>query len=187
MAWSIRCAYEPKHALSVIPPAALDSGSRAARLASFGVALMRNIPPPLWALLLLAATYGLSLLPGLRDLPLLATRPVGLIIIVAALALSTTAMAQFAHAKTQILPNSPVNNSLVTGGVYAVTRNPMYLGMTLFALGAAFWFGRIPMLVAPVLMFAIANWIFIPFEETKMRAQFGDAFDAYCKRVRRWF
>ena len=147
---------------------------------------MRQIPPPLWALLLLAATYGFSLLPFVRDLPLLATRPIGLVVIVAALTLSTTAMAQFARAKTQIMPNSPVNNSLVTGGVYAFTRNPMYLGMTLFCVGAALWFGRIPMLAAPVLMLAIANWIFIPFEEAKMRRQFGDAFDAYCARVRRW-
>jgi protein-S-isoprenylcysteine O-methyltransferase Ste14 len=42
------------------------------------------------------------------------------------------------------------------------------------------------MLLAPVLMFAVANWVFIPMEEAKMRRQFGDAFDAYTQRVRRW-
>ena len=36
------------------------------------------------------------------------------------------------------------------------------------------------MFLAPVLVFMIANWVFIPFEEAKMRRQFGDAFDAYC-------
>lgn len=147
---------------------------------------MRNIPPPLWALLFLAATYGLSLVPGLGALPIYPTRPFGLILIIVALMLSTTAMLQFARAKTQIMPNSPVNNSLVTNGLYAVTRNPMYLAMTLFCLGGALWFGRPVMLLAPVLMFSVANWVFIPFEETKMRRQFGETFDAYCKRVRRW-
>lgn len=147
---------------------------------------MRAIPPPLWTLMLLAATYGLSLLPGVNTLPIWPTRPAGLILIVAALVLVFAAMAQFRFANTQLLPNSPTNNALVTGGIFGITRNPMYFGMTLFALGGALWFGRPVMLLAPVLMFAVANWVFIPFEEAKMRRQFGETFDAYCRRVRRW-
>ena len=147
---------------------------------------MRQVPPPLWALLLLAATYYLSLAPGLRDLPTLATRPAGLIVIAVALAILLTAILQFRLANTQLMPNSPTNNSLVTNGVFGLTRNPMYLAMTVFCLGGALWFGRMPMLLAPAAMFAIANWAFIPFEEAKMRRQFTDQFDAYCKRVRRW-
>jgi protein-S-isoprenylcysteine O-methyltransferase Ste14 len=147
---------------------------------------MRYVPPPLWALLLLGATYFLSTLPGVREAPLMPTRPVGLIVVLAALALLAWAMLQFRLANTQLLPNSERNDALVVNGVYAVTRNPMYLAMTLFALGGALWFGRPVMLLAPVLMFAVANWVFIPFEEAKMRRQFGDAFDAYCRRVRRW-
>jgi protein-S-isoprenylcysteine O-methyltransferase Ste14 len=147
---------------------------------------MRHVPPPLWALLLLAATYALSLAPGLLDLPILTTRPIGLVVIVAALALMFTAIVQFSLVGTQILPESKTNNALVTDGVYAFTRNPMYLGMVILCLGGALWFGRLPMLLAPVLMFAVANWAFIPFEEAKMRRQFGDVFDAYTRRVRRW-
>jgi protein-S-isoprenylcysteine O-methyltransferase Ste14 len=147
---------------------------------------MRQVPPPLWALLLLGATYGLSLLPGLDQLPVLQTRPIGLIVICVALAILAWAMLQFRFADTQLLPNSETNNALVTSGIFGLTRNPMYLAMTVFALGGALWFGRTPMLLAPVLMFAVANWVFIPFEEAKMRRQFGEAFDAYTRRVRRW-
>lgn len=147
---------------------------------------MRNVPPPLWALLLLAATYGLSLLPGLNTLPIWPTRPLGLSVIVGALAILFGAMLQFRLNNTQLMPNSPTNNALVTGGIFGITRNPMYLAMTLFCLGGALWLGRPIMLLAPVLMFAVANWVFIPFEEAKMRRQFGDSFDAYCRRVRRW-
>lgn len=147
---------------------------------------MRNVPPPLWALLLLAATYGLSLLPGLNTLPIWPTRPLGLSVIVGALAILFGAMLQFRLANTQLMPNSPTNNALVTGGIFGITRNPMYLAMTLFCLGGALWLGRPIMLLAPVLMFAVANWVFIPFEEAKMRRQFPETFDAYCKRVRRW-
>ena len=35
-------------------------------------------------------------------------------------------------------------------------------------------------------LFATANWVHIPFEEAKMRRQFGAAYDDYVARVRRW-
>jgi protein-S-isoprenylcysteine O-methyltransferase Ste14 len=148
--------------------------------------MLRHVPPPLWALLLLAGTYFLNEAPGLRDLPQLATRPAGAIILLAALALVFASMLQFFFANTQLLPASETNNALVTGGLFALTRNPMYLGMVLFCIGGALWVGRPLMLMAPLLMFAVANQVFIPFEEAKMRRQFGAAFDAYCQRVRRW-
>ena len=42
------------------------------------------------------------------------------------------------------------------------------------------------MFVAPIALFAIANWVHIPFEEAKMRRQFGPVYDNYVARVRRW-
>lgn len=147
---------------------------------------MLRLPPPLWALTFLSATYLLSLAPGFNTAPIWPTRAIGLIVIVTALALLFTAMLQFRLADTQLLPTSPINNALVTNGVFSLTRNPMYLGMVIFCIGGALWFGRPLMLLAPVLMFAVANWAFIPFEEAKMRRQFGDTFDAYTRRVRRW-
>jgi protein-S-isoprenylcysteine O-methyltransferase Ste14 len=43
-----------------------------------------------------------------------------------------------------------------------------------------------PMFGAPVALFATANWVHIPFEEAKMRRQFGAAYDNYVARMRRW-
>jgi len=42
------------------------------------------------------------------------------------------------------------------------------------------------MFLAPVATFATTNCVFVPFEEAKMRNQFGEAFDAYAGKVRRW-
>ncbi|MEZ6022438.1 MAG: isoprenylcysteine carboxylmethyltransferase family protein [Hyphomonadaceae bacterium] len=145
--------------------------------------MLRHVPPPLWALLLLGATYLLS---EAIALPALETRPIGSIVLLVALAIVFTAMAQFVLANTQLLPESKRNNALVTNGLFALTRNPMYLAMVIFCIGGALWMERSLMLLAPALMFAVANWVFIPFEEAKMRRQFGDAFDAYTRRVRRW-
>lgn len=147
---------------------------------------MRQVPPVAWVILLTGAAYGLSLAPGLSTLPSFDGRLAAIIALVAAAALLLASTLQFRLAKTEFMPNSPTNASLVTGGVFALTRNPMYLGMSFICLAAALWFGRWPMLAAPLAFFAVANWVFIPFEEAKMRRQFGEAFDAYTKRVRRW-
>jgi protein-S-isoprenylcysteine O-methyltransferase Ste14 len=147
---------------------------------------MLKLPPPLWAILLLAGLYYLSDLTVFSGLPDWRQKPAGLIVLFAGLALPALAIAQFNAAGTQVLPTSPTNNTLVVGGLYALTRNPMYLGLVIASLGAGLWFGRPLMLFAPALLFAIANWVFIPFEEAKMARQFGAEFGAYCKRVRRW-
>jgi protein-S-isoprenylcysteine O-methyltransferase Ste14 len=149
--------------------------------------MLRLIPPPLWAALFIALTYWLGLLlPFAQDLPEWRHKPAGAIVIAAALAVLFLSMGQFFFAGTQLLPNSPTNNKLVTTGVFALTRNPMYLSLTLLTLGAAIWVGQPLMYLAPLLMYLVADRAFIPFEEAKMRAQFGEAFEAYCKRVRRW-
>jgi len=147
---------------------------------------LRILPPPLWALLLLTAFYYLSEFPGLQDLPLWRHKPAGLIVVALGLTPPMVSIAQFFTVGTQVHPTSKTNNKLVTSGFFALTRNPMYLGLIVFSLGVAIWFGRPLMYLAPLLVFAIANWVFIPFEEAKMRRQFGDAFDAYTGRVRRW-
>jgi hypothetical protein len=53
-------------------------------------------------------------------------------------------------------------------------------------LGIAVWVGAWPMFLAPIAVFATANWVHIPFEEAKMRRQFGAMYDDYVGRVRRW-
>lgn len=74
---------------------------------------------------------------------------------------------------------------LVQGGVYAHTRNPMYLGNGLIILGAAlilnapeFYF-----VVLPLTLLFYAS--IIAAEEAYLREKFGGEFDAYCARVNR--
>ena len=76
--------------------------------------------------------------------------------------------------------------SLVVSGFYRYVRNPMYLGLVILSLGIAFWVGAWPMFIAPIAVFATANWVHIPFEEGKMRRQFGATYESYVRRVRRW-
>jgi len=145
---------------------------------------MRHIPPPLWMFLLLAAGYGASLAyPG----PRIAQWPVlGGALIVASGLLGVSAFLLFVREKTELNPAAKSNKTLVTRGPFRFTRNPMYLCLELFSLGAAFLVGTLPMFAAPAILFAISNWVHIPFEEANMRRQFGSAFDDYTRTVRRW-
>jgi len=72
-------------------------------------------------------------------------------------------------------------------GPYRFTRNPMYLGMTLILLGIAFFAGTPPAFFTPLAFFLTVSAAYVPFEEKKMEARFGEAYLAYKRRVRRWF
>jgi protein-S-isoprenylcysteine O-methyltransferase Ste14 len=91
------------------------------------------------------------------------------------------------------------SSALVTDGPYAYSRNPTYLlAMVQFLLWAALalylqifapW--RPTMLAAalllPALFFLVNDWVVMPTEEAMLRRLHPEEFDAYAKRVRRWF
>ena len=75
---------------------------------------------------------------------------------------------------------------LVTSGPFALSRNPMYVALTVEYLGAALAFGQawpLPLLAVPL---AVVNFAVIPFEEARMAGTFGEAYAEYRRRVRRW-
>jgi protein-S-isoprenylcysteine O-methyltransferase Ste14 len=136
--------------------------------------------------LALTATYFASDLPPFLNWPSWQSQPLGALFFVLGMVGPMIAITQFRRAGTEVSPTSQTNAELVTSGAYRFTRNPMYLGLIIASLGIAIFFGRPLMFLTPLFVFAITNWIFIPFEEAKMRRQFGAEFDAYTQRVRRW-
>jgi protein-S-isoprenylcysteine O-methyltransferase Ste14 len=94
---------------------------------------------------------------------------------------------QFRRARTTLNPMKPDSASaLVTGGIYRFTRNPMYLGDVLILLAVVAFFSN-PLGLAGVALFvAWMEFLQIPAEERALRARFGEAYDVYCARVRRW-
>jgi protein-S-isoprenylcysteine O-methyltransferase Ste14 len=76
---------------------------------------------------------------------------------------------------------------LVLTGPYRFTRNPMYLGITLILLGIGVLVGTWPFLVLPPLGFVLAMTLFfIPREERILERAFGEEYQAFRRRVRRW-
>ena len=147
---------------------------------------MVKVPPPIWAVGFVLIAAAASYVGGWPRVPGLPLVPIAIVLIAVGIALSAAAIVLFRREDTEINPTSDVNRKLVTSGPFKLTRNPMYLGLVIVTLGIAFWVAAWPMFLAPLAMFATANWIHIPFEEAKMRRQFGPAFDNYVHKVRRW-
>lgn len=94
---------------------------------------------------------------------------------------------QFRHARTTTNPMKPDSAStLVTGGIYARTRNPMYLGFVLVLLGwGAYLQSLASILLLPAFVLYMSRFQIGP-EERILTELFGEAFAAYRAKVRRW-
>lgn len=93
----------------------------------------------------------------------------------------------FGKAKTTIHPLVPMKTkSLVVSGMNRISRNPMYLGMLLILIGVAVYFGYVAGLFpAALFMFYITQFQIKP-EEAALSQLFGEEYEIYKSRVRRW-
>jgi len=93
----------------------------------------------------------------------------------------------FASHATTVNPLRPERASrLVATGIYRYSRNPMYLSLLLALAAWATWLGSIAAaVVVPLFAGAMTRWQIRP-EERALAALFGEEFEAYRRRVRRW-
>jgi protein-S-isoprenylcysteine O-methyltransferase Ste14 len=105
----------------------------------------------------------------------------------AGLALGLLGVWALGRSGTTVNPHRPDRTSaLVTTGVYAVTRNPMYTGLVLVLLAWTAWLAHPAGLVGVVAFVLYIDRFQTRAEEAALRAQFGAAFDRYRARVPRW-
>jgi protein-S-isoprenylcysteine O-methyltransferase Ste14 len=74
---------------------------------------------------------------------------------------------------------------LVTSGPFAWCRNPMYLGHIVFLIGLTL---TLQSAFAAVITVATAVWFQfrVRRDETRLRQRFGQPYEQYSQRVRRW-
>lgn len=93
----------------------------------------------------------------------------------------------FRRARTTVNPLHPERaTSVVTGGVYRHTRNPMYVGLLFVLLGCAVAFGAASALLGLPAFVAYITRFQIQPEERALQAKFGRAYTDYAAGVRRW-
>jgi len=92
----------------------------------------------------------------------------------------------FRKAKTTVNPVKPHASSLVTSGVYAISRNPMYLGGFTMLLGwTIFLSNPLAFLFLPLYVLYLNRFQIAP-EERVLTSLFGETYVAYQARARRW-
>jgi protein-S-isoprenylcysteine O-methyltransferase Ste14 len=142
------------------------------------------MPPPLLLLLSIGLMFALHAAVPLVTL-FVATRWIGLGPLAFGIAINLMADREFHRANTPVKPNLPTT-TLVTNGVFGWTRNPMYLGFVFILLGIWMVFGSATPGVVVVMFAALMDGVYVPPEERKLAATFGDAWQAYQRRTRRW-
>jgi protein-S-isoprenylcysteine O-methyltransferase Ste14 len=102
-------------------------------------------------------------------------------------AVSGLGVLSFRRARTTVNPMTPeASSALVVRGVYRVTRNPMYLGFLLWLVAWAVALANGLATLLPLAFVLYMNQFQIAPEERALQARFGDDFEAYMSRVRRW-
>jgi protein-S-isoprenylcysteine O-methyltransferase Ste14 len=109
----------------------------------------------------------------------------GVVLFVIGASIAGWGLLTFRKARTTTVPGR-ASCRLVTWGPYRLSRNPMYVGLTLAYLGEAGILKQVWPAVLLPLTVAYVNWVVIPVEEGKMREVFGEEYERYRARVRRW-
>ena len=147
--------------------------------------LKNKIPPPIVTLIFAALIYfssewSPSIVFRGQNLISLFLMTVGLIVLL-------IAISAFIKLKTTINPLKPeAASSLVTTGIFRISRNPMYLGMLLLIISLWIKTGAVLGFILVAGFIAYLNYFQILPEERAMKGLFSGKYKTYCQQVRRW-
>ena len=147
--------------------------------------------PPVIALppLILGAALGLGLvLDFLWPAKFLARGvavPLGLLVVLGAIALGVLAVREMHSANTPLdVRKTPTQ--IVASGIFLRSRNPIYLGMVLLCAGIALVADSLWLvLMVPLLAIILQKGVIEP-EESYLEKNFGEEYLRYKRQVRRW-
>ena len=140
--------------------------------------------PPVWLIGFIALSWGLSYLAQGSGFGAFSGL-VGVVLLILAAAITVLAVREFKKAGTTIIPGQEPS-ALVTSGVFAFSRNPIYLADVMFLTGPVLIWDAV--LALPLI--AVFIWVlrtrFIAGEEARLEAAYPAEFAAYCAATRRW-
>ena len=90
-------------------------------------------------------------------------------------------------AEPEATPMLGDSGKIITTGIYRYTRNPIYIFVWLVIFGESLFFTSLDLLYYLIFWIVIFNLLVRFAEEPFLRAQFGEEYDKYCRKVPRWF
>jgi len=144
------------------------------------------IHPPYLMLIVFVAGFALRVaFGGYLPIPRVAGEGAGTALIIAAIILIQMAVTIFVDGGEELRPPTP-SRQLFTKGLYARSRNPIYLAMLVLGTGI----GLATLNLWTVLLTGVAGVLLFYFvikpEERYLEERFGEAYEAYRKQTRRW-
>jgi len=149
--------------------------------------LENRIPPPVIGIVVALLMWLLARWLPIVRFALPSPVLVGLAVASVGAVISTAGAREFRRVKTTVNPLHPERaSSVVTTGIFRLTRNPMYVGIALVLVGFFLAFGGLSAVAGlPAFIGYITRFQIIP-EERILEAKFGGEYAAYRARVRRW-
>jgi protein-S-isoprenylcysteine O-methyltransferase Ste14 len=149
--------------------------------------LEHKVPPPLVVLIVAAGMWPLAgIAPAIPMDNLWRWIAAGGLAL-CGLFVARSGVQDFGQAKTTINPVTiDAASTLVTTGIFAYTRNPMYLGMTVLLLGWAVFLSGVWTMLGPLLFGLFITRFQILPEERVLARKFDTSYNAYTQKVRRW-
>lgn len=145
------------------------------------------IPPPLVMVLVGLFMWLISIIFPELNFGWLKSTLLAIIFAGIGILIGVIGIVTFKFAATTSDPIHPEQTStIVSSGIYAYTRNPMYLGVLLILIGLAVYLGNLlSFLGAIIFIIYINNFQIIP-EEQVLEEKFGSTYKNYKGKVRRW-
>ena len=146
-----------------------------------------KVPPDLVWVLVAALMWLASVKTPRLALPSLLRVAVAVALTILGAWVIIAARISLERAQTTWRPMTPrQTTSLVTSGVYGISRNPIYLGMLLVMLGLAVALASPAAAILSAVFVLYLNRFQIGPEERALAAILGQEYVDYAKRVRRW-
>jgi protein-S-isoprenylcysteine O-methyltransferase Ste14 len=103
----------------------------------------------------------------------------------AAVIIFVAAIRELIRHKTHPSPYKPTA-TIVDTGVYRFSRNPIYVGFLLVVVASAACANSAWLLLAAVALFVLLRFGVVSREEQYLSRKFGDVYEEYRRKVRRW-
>ncbi len=146
-----------------------------------------KVPPPLVAAITALMMWGIFWVTPVLQVSNSLSLSVAIIVGLMGISISIAGASLFRQTKTTVNPMKPETASaLVDTGIFALTRNPMYLGIMLVLVAWAIFLLAPYTLVGPLIFVCYISRFQIKPEERALEALFGAQYLAYKEKVRRW-